>query len=164
MATEQSVIKNTYPLPSYNYKVTIASTKETITLACTEVSGLQTKFDTVTFKQSPGADHKGAGPVIMHMLGQGTPTTLSLKRAVILNEHLRYIYNWFASVKANVVDKRDVEVHLMDEAGTQIVGWRVINAMPMTLDAPTFTASSNDAAIESVELFSDGVEMILPKS
>lgn len=160
MATTGSDIKGSYPLPSYNYKVSIGS----VTLGFSEVSGLQIKIDTVTFKQSPGEGQKGAGPVVMNMLAQGTPVTISLKRGVIQNKDLRYLYDWIASAKTNVIDKRDVDVYLLDETGTEIVGWRVLNAMPTSLDAPSFSASSNEAALESVQLFADGVEMVMPKA
>jgi phage tail-like protein len=40
------------------------------------------------------------------------------------------------------------------------VSWKVINAFPTKLDAPTFSASSNDVAIESMELMADGVAVV----
>lgn len=156
MATTGNDIKGSYPLPSYNYQVVIGET----TLGFSEVSGLQIKIDPVTFKQSPSESGK-TGPVVMNMPGQGAPATLTLKRGVIKNKDLRYLYDWIASVKTNVVDKRDVFVYLMDEQGTQILGWKAPNAFPTTLDAPTFSASSNEAAIESVQLMADGVELAL---
>ena len=38
-----------------------------------------------------------------------------------------------------------------------MISWKVLNAFPTKLDAPTFTASSNDAAVESMELMADGI-------
>jgi len=48
-------------------------------------------------------------------------------------------------------------VRLLDESGDPVISWKVINAFPTKLDAPTFDANSNDAAIESMELMADGV-------
>ena len=38
-----------------------------------------------------------------------------------------------------------------------MISWKVINAFPTKLDAPSFTASSNDVAVESMELMADCV-------
>jgi phage tail-like protein len=157
MGTTTLEIKESYPLPGYNYKVVFGTT----TLSFTEVSGLQITVEKYTFKQSPTESNQ-VGPVIMHMPGQGTPSILTLKRGVILGKDIRYLYEWIASIKANVVEKRDVFVYLMDEVGKPIVGWKVIKAFPTNLDAPTFNAGSNDAAIETVELMADNVELVMP--
>lgn len=161
MATTEAHIKGNYPIPVYNYKVEIASPSSgSATVGFAEISGLQILYETITFKQSPGKDQKGPGPVVMFMPGQGTPSVITMKRGVIKNEQLRYFYDWFADVKANVVEKRDLQVYLLDESGEQIVGWKIINAFPTSIDAPTFSASSNEAAIESLVLTSDGVELM----
>jgi phage tail-like protein len=158
MGTTTAEIRGSYPLPGYNYKVVI----DTTTLSFSEVSGLQVTVEKVTFKQSP-TEANQVGPTIMHMPGQGTASNITLKRGIILGKDIRYLYDWIASIKANVVEKRDVFVYLMDEVGTPIVGWKVIKAFPTNLDAPSFNASSNDAAIETVELMADNVELVLPE-
>jgi phage tail-like protein len=38
-----------------------------------------------------------------------------------------------------------------------VISWKVINAFPTKLDAPTFDASSNDVAIETMELRADNI-------
>jgi phage tail-like protein len=157
MAITTGDIKGSYPLPGYNYKVVIGE----LTLGFTEVSGLQIAVEQVIFKQSPSKD-KSVGPEILFMPGQGTPSILTMKRGVILGTKttLRYLYNWISEIKANVVEKRDVFVYLMDEVGTEIVGWKAINAFPTSLDAPSFSASSNDAALETVVLMADNIQML----
>ena len=45
----------------------------------------------------------------------------------------------------------------MDEAGNAVVSWKVLNAFPTKLDAPSFDANSNDVAVESMELMADRV-------
>ncbi len=54
-------------------------------------------------------------------------------------------------------DKKDIYVRLCDENGAAVVSWKVINAFPTKLDAPSFTADSNDVAVESMELMADSV-------
>ena len=43
------------------------------------------------------------------------------------------------------------------QSGAAVVSWKVINAFPTKLDAPSFVASSNDVAIESMELMADSI-------
>jgi len=69
------------------------------------------------------------------------------------------MFAWINSIQLNRVDKKDIVVRLCDENGTAVVSWKVLNAFPTKLDAPTFTASSNDVAIESMELMADGVSV-----
>src|SRR5438034_1324266 len=67
------------------------------------------------------------------------------------------LFAWINSIQLNRIDKKDIYVRLCDETGAAVVSWKVINAFPTKLDAPSFTASSHDAAVESMELMADGV-------
>ena len=46
---------------------------------------------------------------------------------------------------------------LTPSSGDAVISWKVINAFPTKLEAPAFDASSNDVAIESMELMADSV-------
>ena len=50
-------------------------------------------------------------------------------------------------------------MRLCDENGDPVISWKVANAFPTKLEAPTFDANSNDAAVESMELTADSVTM-----
>ena len=45
----------------------------------------------------------------------------------------------------------------LDENGVAVITWKVLNAFPTQLDAPGFSASANDVAIESMQLTADAV-------
>ena len=49
MAQDKQDIKATYPLPSYNYRVTVGSD----VLSFSEVSGLSVEHEPVTYKHGP---------------------------------------------------------------------------------------------------------------
>jgi phage tail-like protein len=40
-----------------------------------------------------------------------------------------------------------------------VISWKVVNAFPTKLTAPTFDAKSNDVAIETLELKADLITM-----
>lgn len=152
MATLPTDIKTNYPLPAYNYRVEIAGRN----YAFSDVSGLNIQFETTTYKQSPTENGK-AGPVIMYMPAQRQPATISLKRGIINNTDIRALYSWISQTQVNVIEKKDIFVRLLDEAGEPVLSWKILNAFPKQLDAPTFTANSNEVAIESMTLMADAV-------
>jgi conserved hypothetical phage tail region protein len=143
-------ISTAYPLPVYNYKVEIDGQ----TVGFSEVSGLSISYDTTTYVESPT---NGVGPRRMHMPGQSKPATVTMKKGVVTSVSVPALFGWLNSIQLNRVDKKDIYVRLCDETGAVVVSWKVINAFPTKLDAPTFTASSNDVAVESLELMADGI-------
>jgi phage tail-like protein len=152
MALNAETIKNTYPLPVYNYRVEINGES----IAFSEVSGLSISFETTTYKES--RTDGLAGPKVMTMPAQGNSVSLSFKKGIVRGGvSISALYQWINTIQINQVEKKDIRIRLCDEAGAPIINWTVINAFPTKLDAPTFDASSNDVAIESMELMADRV-------
>ena len=150
MALTKDQIRATYPLPVYNYRVEIDGR----TVSFSEVSGLSVGYETSTYAESPVT---GVGPRRMVMPGQRKTATVTLKKGVVSGVSVPTLFAWINSIELNRVDKKDVYVRLCDETGAAVVSWKVINAFPTKLDAPSFTASSNDVAVESMELTADGI-------
>jgi phage tail-like protein len=154
MALDTNTIKNEYPLPVYNYRVEIGGES----VAFSEVSGLSIAYEVTTFKESP-TESGAPGPRVMHMPGQGTITTVTLKKGIVRQKSIKALYDWIKTVQINQIEKKDIFVRLCDESGNAVISWKVTNAFPTKLDAPTFDAKSNDAAIETMELKADGVSL-----
>lgn len=152
MATSVNTIKTDYPLPVYNYRVEIGSEA----VAFTEVSGLNIAYEVSTYKESPTAGGS-AGPRTLYMPGQPTMTSITLKKGIVRATSIKVLYNWIKTVQINQIEKKDIFIRLCDEKGAPVISWKVGNAFPTKLDAPTFDAKSNDAAIESMELKADYV-------
>jgi phage tail-like protein len=152
MALSKTQIKDTYPLPSYNYKVEIGG----VAVAFSEVSGLTISHETTTYKESPVASGS-PGPRVMHMPAQTPPVNVTLKKGVVRGVSVPFLYAWISSTQVNQVDKRDVYIRLCDEKGDTVISWKLVNAFPTKLDAPSFSATSNDVAVESMELMGDTV-------
>ncbi|HZF48947.1 MAG TPA: phage tail protein [Polyangiaceae bacterium] len=154
MALSKGEIKTAYPLPSYNYRVEIAGAA----VGFSEVSGLSIKRETTTYKESPTGG--GApGPVVLHMPAQLTNPTITMKKGLVRKGSVASLYSWINSTQINQIDKKDIYVRLCDEKGDAVISWKVVNAFPTKLDAPTFTATSNDVAIESMELMADSIQI-----
>lgn len=154
MALTPKDIRTAYPLPVYNYRVEIAGAD----VAFTEVSGLSISYETSTYKESRTGG--GApGPRTFVVPGQRNPVKLTLKKGVVAGVSVPALYGWIKTTAINLIEKKDVAVRLCDEQGKAVVSWKVVNAFPTKLDAPTFDAKSNDAAIESMELTADYIEL-----
>ena len=54
---------------------------------------------------------------------------------------------------------RAVQVSLCDEQGQPVVSWRVAKALPVKLEAPTFSADTNEVAIESLDVMAAGISI-----
>jgi phage tail-like protein len=150
MALTTDQIRATYPLPVYSYKVEIDGK----TVAFSEVSGLSLSFETTTYMESPTT---GVGVRFLYMPAQQKPVNITMKKGVVVGVSVPALFGWINSTRLNRIDKKDIYVRLCDETGAAVVSWKVINAFPTKLDAPTFTASSNDVAIESLDLMADGI-------
>ena len=154
MALTKEQIRTDYPLPIYNYRVDING--ESISFS--EVSGLELAFESITYKESFTASGK-VGPNIMYMPGQIQPVNISLKKGLVKGKSIPVFYEWINDTELNRIDKKDIVVHLLDETGSTVVSWKVIDAFPTKLSAPSFDASSNEVAIESMELMAYRVTM-----
>lgn len=154
MAVAKDQIKTDYPLPVYNYKVDIGAD----TVAFSEVSGLEISIETITYKESQTASGK-VGPNSMYMPGAPKPLTITLKKGFVVAKSIPVLYKWLKSTELNRIEKKDITVHLCDEKGDSLVRWKVIDAFPTKLTAPSFNASSNEVAIETMELMASSMEI-----
>jgi len=152
MATSIQEIKNKYPIPVFYYRVTIAGEDA---IAFSEVSGLSISYETITYKD--GMSYRD-GP--KHMPGMASDVSLTLKKGIVRKDD--YLFKWISSIKLNTVEKRDMRVDLLDETGEAVVSWTVTNAFPKKLDAPSFNATSNEVAVESLELMADYIKIDYP--
>jgi len=82
---------------------------------------------------------------------------VTCKRGVILGSNPFFLYDWLKKG-----DLRSMNVSLCDETGTPVLSWKVAAAVPTSLKAASFSASANEAAIDSVELRVRGVLVATP--
>ena len=143
MALTKPEIKTKYPLPVYNYQVTLGDT----TVAFSEVSGLQMQREPIIYRQ--GLSFL-AGPQLIR--GLVSTVTVTMKRGI--SKEKQELYQWM-----DQGDTKDIIIDLCDEEGVAVVRWNVIGALPTKLDAPSFTASANEVAIESMELIAQEVQL-----
>ncbi|MGZ4968106.1 MAG: phage tail protein [Methylobacter sp.] len=154
MAQSTESIKSAYPLPVYNYQVTILDDGVANVLGFSEVSGLSVTYEPVTYKH--GLSFLTGVQIVP---GMRQPIRVTLKQG--LSKNAEFLQNWFNKSylePGSMTIKRDIVIDLCDEKGLPVIRWKVKQALPTKLDAPTFTASSNEVAIASMELIAADLE------
>ncbi len=148
MAVTADTIKTDYPIPVYQFMVSIGNND--IEYRFSEITGLNIEYETITYLDGMGA---------YHMPGWGTPVKLSLKKGIIPGQS--QLYDWITRIKHNTIDKHDITISLVDSSTnpTILATWTVIRAFPYNLIAPKFDAYTNDVAIESLDLMADDLKI-----
>ena len=164
MAISKDQIKTQYPLPAYNYRVTILPANVGslpagadlaglgTSIACSEVSGLSMEVETVTYQ------HGFSFLTGFHVIpGQRKEVKLTIKKGITasssyFSDWIKLIYPLVAPKPIGLMRKRDILVDLCDETASPVVRWIVSKALPTRLEAPTFDATTNEVAFERLEL------------
>lgn len=85
-----------------------------------------------------------------------TFSNISLQRG-ITDDHA--LWDWRNTVASGQVVRRTISIILRDDAGQEKIRWNVKNAWPTKWSGPTFDATSDAVAIETLELAHEGVEV-----
>ena len=174
MAQSQTDIKARYPLPVYNYRVAIllgglaglpAGAQLTdlaggfSLISCSEVSGLKMEVSTVTYR------HGFSFLAGFHIVpGLPQEVKLSIHKGVTLNgqylsDWMKLSYPFVQPIPASLARKRDLLIDLCDEAGLPVIRWKVLKAMPISLEAPSFKADTNEVAFEKLDLIAHELQV-----
>ncbi|MEM8962008.1 MAG: phage tail protein [Acidobacteriota bacterium] len=139
MARTPRELKRSYPLPVYNYRVVV----EGETMSFSRVTGIKLAYDTVTYRHG-----------LSFLEGERMQTfdfdsffSVTFERGMALGATPLVLYAWMRAKES-----RGVEVSLCDEKGESVITWKIAHAVAVKLEAPTFDASSNEVAIERLEL------------
>jgi phage tail-like protein len=117
--------------------------------AFSEVSGLTAEGDAVDYRE--GTDLQ---PNVRKLIGLRKYTNLTLKRGYTQDKAL---WTWYANIRNGVPDRRNVTIVLMNEQRQPVLRWHAENAWVNKIEGPSFKASGNEVAMESVELIHEGL-------
>ncbi len=134
------------PLPVYSFRVTIGGQSA----GFTEVTGLSIEVDTVTYVH--GLSHWEGETLITYPSKKHRQ--VSLKRGVVAGDG--GFFDWLVGADA---EARPMDVSLIDATGAAKVTWRVQAAIPTRLTGPSFSAASNEVAIDSLDVQVAGVSV-----
>ncbi|MCK9621355.1 MAG: phage tail protein [Methylobacter sp.] len=117
--------------------------------AFSECSGLTAEGDAVDYRE--GTDRQ---PNVRKLVGLRKYTNITLKRGYTQDKSL---WAWYTNIFNGIPDRRNVTIVLMNEQRQPVLRWHAENAWVNKIEGPSFKASGNEVAMESVELVHEGL-------
>jgi phage tail-like protein len=114
-----------------------------------ECSGLDSTQDPISYRE-------GTDPLTARKLpGLNTYSNISLKWGMTDDSEF---WDWRSKAMAGKVERRNGSIVLMNEAGEEKLRWNFREGWPTKWTGPSFNATGNDVAIESLDIAHEGVE------
>jgi phage tail-like protein len=133
------------PFRAYNFLVEI----DGITRAgFKECSGLDSTQDPIEYRDGGDPIHSRKLPGMVKF------SNITLKRGITDDAEL---WAWRKNVMDGKAERKNGSIILLDDTGAEKLRWNFVNAWPNKWTGPTFNASGNEVAIESLEIAHEGV-------
>jgi phage tail-like protein len=137
------------PFRGFNFQVQIDNTT---VAGFRECSGLTFNTDPVEYRE--GTDR----PLhVRKLTALSKFANISLKRGYTDNKAL---WDWYKNVLNGIEDRRNGAIILRDEEHNDVLRWNFEKAWICKYEGPSLNATSNDVAIESIELCVERVELV----
>ncbi len=133
------------PYKSYNFLVEI----DGITRAgFRECSGLDTSTDVATYRE-------GTDPLTLRQLpGLVKHSSITLKWGLTDDHEL---WDWRDQVASGRIQRKNGSIILLDDTGAEKVRWNFREGWPTKWTGPSFNATGNEVAIETLEIIHEGL-------
>lgn len=119
--------------------------------AFSEAGGLTAEGDAVDYRE--GTDKQSN---VRKLVGLRKYANITLKRGYTQDKSL---WAWYGNIVNGQPDRRNVTIVLLNEARQPVLRWHAENAWINKIEGPSFKASGNEVAMESVELVHEGLTL-----
>jgi phage tail-like protein len=143
-----AVAERVDPYRGFNFRVTIDNVE---VASFRECSGLTFNTDPVEYRNG---DEKNLH--VRKLTGLRKFSNIVLKRGFTTNKDL---YSWYKNILNGIEDRRTGAVVLMDEEHNDVLRWNFEAGWICKWEGPSLNATSNDVAIESLEICVERVEL-----
>jgi phage tail-like protein len=116
-----------------------------------EASGLTADGDPVDYRE--GTDRQAN---VRKLVGLRKYSNITLKRGYTQDKAL---WRWYVNIMNGIPDRRNVTIVLMNEQRQPVLRWHAENAWVNKVEGPSFKASGNEVAMESVDLVHEGLTL-----
>jgi len=141
-----------YPMTTLHFEVSWGDSQNTSSFS--EVSGLTMEAEVVEYRG--GADKQLS---TRKQPGLKKFSNVTAKRGIAPAEAGTGLFDWYNSIVAGNVARRDVTVSLLNEERKPVMTWKIKEAWPVKLEGPGLKSTGTDVAIESVEFACEGIEI-----
>jgi phage tail-like protein len=108
-----------------------------------ECSGLDVATDAVDYREGGDPSH------VRKLPGLNTYSALTLARGITDSPEL---WKWRQTVIDGKVERKNGSVILLDVTGVERLRWNFTNAWPSKWTGPSFNATDNSVAVETLEI------------
>lgn len=116
----------------------------------TEVGGLQIEMDVMEYQEG------GNNGFVYRLPGSTKVSNITLKRGMTKSNDF---FKWCANIATGNFRRRNISIVMYDVVGEELMRWNFMNAYPVKWTGPQFQASGAAAAIETLELAHEGMEL-----
>jgi phage tail-like protein len=116
-----------------------------------EVSGLDVSVDVIDYREG-----NSKGPFDQKLPGLNHVSNVVLKRGLTSDVSL---WTWINTVVSGNIQRRAVQITLLDQADNPVLVWRIRNAWPCKWSGPILNANSSEVAIETLEIAHEGLDL-----
>jgi phage tail-like protein len=136
------------PFRGYNFRVELDNTS---VASFRECGGLTATTDSVDYREG-----KDTPLSVRKLTGLRKFTNITLKRGYTTNQDL---WKWYKNILNGVTDRRNGAIVLQDEQHNDVLRWNFENGWICKWEGPGMNATSNDVAIESIEICHERIEL-----
>lgn len=140
----------TYPLPKFHFQVKWSPGER---IGFTEVTGLDHQIEAIEYREGSSPDYSKIKMPGMHKF-----SNITLKRGTMAGD--TDFYKWVRTINLTVVQRRDVEISLLNEKHEPVFTWMAKNAFPIKIQASDLKSDGNEVAIETLEIAHEGLSLI----
>ena len=135
-----------YPVSVFHFQVEWGGTR----IGFTEVSGLTVELQTIDYREGNALEYQ-----VTKMPGIPQYSNITLKRGIYRADN--EFFQWLNTVKLNQIERRQLTISLLNEEHEPIVVWKVKECFPCKVEGPSLNSTSNEVAVESIELCHEGL-------
>ena len=137
-----------HPYGAYNFHVEIDGIAAA---SFAEVCGLESETAVVEYRIGNARTNAS-----LKLPGLTTFSNIVLKRGITRDPAL---WQWRKSIVDGNPDRRNGSIILLDETHNPVLRWSFRNGWPCKWEGPCLDASSNEIAIETLEIAHEGLEL-----
>ncbi|APG64506.1 phage tail protein [Tenacibaculum todarodis] len=139
-----------WPLPKFYFTVDLGGGMADASFQ--EVAGLDIEAQIIEYRHGDSKIFSN-----QKMPGLAKYGNVTLKKGIFVKDN--QFFNWYSSIKMNVVKRDTVTIKLLDEGGNPTMTWTLTNAWPTKISATDLKVDGNEVAIETIELAHEGLKI-----
>jgi phage tail-like protein len=133
------------PFMSYNFVVELEGM---IVGGFSEVSGLESQIETEDYREG------GVNNYVHHFPKQTTQSNLVLTKGIA---GIGSLWDWYYNATQGIIQRKNGTIMMLNQQQIPVMWWNFYNAYPTKWTGPQFNASSENVAVEAVELVHEGL-------